>query len=270
MKKITIVLLAAVALMTACKKQEIDSYHGAENLYFDIAISGFTDSVLYTFAKFPEKVKDTVYIPVRVAGNLNSDKDRTYSVKVIDSGTTAIPNIHFEKLKDQYLFSAGKGIQYLPVILYNTDTLLLNRSFSLSLEILPGGDFNADITRLITTRLVFSAKLEKPFWWNMWLGAYYSQVKHQLFRLAATTEDLTTKGIDAPKNLYFVAKLDALLRAPATWVDNNPGAGYVLTARPDGDFDFYNTGNPNIKFLYKKHQATGKYFFMDENGVRVE
>ncbi|HUP13699.1 MAG TPA: DUF4843 domain-containing protein, partial [Niastella sp.] len=182
MKKITIIYLAAVALMTACKKQEIDSFHGAQNLYFDIGFAGYTDSVLYTFAKFPGRSKDTVFIPVRVAGNRNSDKDRSYSVKIIDSGTTALQNIHFEKLKDQYLFSAGKGVQYLPVILYNTDTLLLNRTFSLRLEIMPGEDFNADITKLIITRLVFSAKLEKPYWWNMWLGSYYSQVKHQLFR----------------------------------------------------------------------------------------
>jgi hypothetical protein len=269
MKKITIILLAAVALMTACEKQQIASYHGPENLYFDIGLAGYSDSVLYTFAKFPGRATDTVFIPVRVAGNRTVDKDRVYSVRIIDSATTALPNVHYQPLKEQYVFSGGSGIQNLPVVVYNTDTLLTKRTFSLALEIVPGEDFHADLNKLITTRLVFSAKLEKPIWWNMWLGGYYSVVKHQLFRLSATTEDLSMTGLDAPKNLYFVEKLKALMLSPSTWVANNPDKGYVFTVRPDGDYDFYDAGTPDKKFLYKKDAATGKYFFVDENGINV-
>jgi hypothetical protein len=116
---------------------------------------------------------------------------------------------------------------------------------------------------------VFSAKLEKPKWWDMWLGSYYSIVKHQLFRLSATTDDLTTAGIDAPKNLFYVDKLKALLTSPATWVFNNPDKGYVFAVRPDGDYDFYDASAPDKKFLYKKDVASGKFYFMDENGIKV-
>jgi hypothetical protein len=269
MKKIAIILLAAVALMTACKKQQIDSFHGPENIYFAIGLRGYSDSVLYSFANFPGKSKDTIWVPVRVAGNRTDGKDRNYSVKIVDSASTAMPNIHFEPLKDQYLFAAGSGIQDLPVVVYNTDTNLLKHTVTLTLEIVASDDFKADLSKLITTRIVFSAKLEKPKWWDMWLGGYYSIVKHQLFRLSATTEDLTTAGIDAPKNLYYVDKLKALLTSPATWVANNPDKGYVLTARPDGDFDFYDAATPDKKFLYKKDAATGKFYFMDENGIKV-
>jgi hypothetical protein len=269
MKKITIILLAAVALMTACKKQQIESFHGPENIYFAIGLRGYSDSVLYTFATHPGRVRDTVFVPVRIAGNRTDGKERMYSVRIVDSGTTALPNVHFEPLKEQYLFAAGKGVQDLPVILYNTDTFLLKRNFTLELEIVPSGDFNADLTSLITTRIVFSAKLEKPKWWDMWLGSYYSIVKHQLFRLSATTDDLTTAGIDAPKNLFYVDKLKALLGSPATWVANNPDKGYVFAVRPDGDYDFYDASAPGKKFLYKKDVATGKFYFMDENGIKV-
>jgi hypothetical protein len=103
----------------------------------------------------------------------------------------------------------------------------------------------------------------------MWLGGYYSTVKHQLFRLSATTEDLSTAGIDAPKNLYFVDKLKGLMLSPATWVSNNPDKGYVFTQRSDGDYDFYDAATPDKKFLYKKDVATGKFYFIDENGVKV-
>lgn len=269
MKKITMILIAAVALVIACKKQQIESFHGPENLYFDIELAGFTDSVLYTFAKFPGRATDTVFIPVRVAGNRTGGNDRTYSVKIIDTSSTAQPNIHYQPLKEEYVFAAGYGIQRLPVVVYNTDTNLLKRTVTLKLEIVPTGDFHADLDKLITTRVVFSAKLEKPKWWDMWLGGYYSTVKHQLFRLSATTDDLTMAGIDAPKNLYYVDKLKALLASPATWVANNPEKGYVFTVRSDGDYDFYDASTPDKKFLYKKEVATGKYYFMDENGVKV-
>lgn len=269
MKKIAIILLAAVALMTACKKQQIESFHGPENIYFAIDLRGYADSVLYTFAKFPGRAKDTIWVPVRVAGNRTGDKVRTYSVKVVDTSSTALPDIHYQPLKDGYTFAAGSGVQDLPVIVYNTDTNLLKRPVTLTLQLVPSEDFNADLNTLITTRVVFSAKLEKPKWWDMWLGGYYSVVKHQLFRLSATTDDLTTAGIDAPKNLYYVDKLKALLASPATWVANNPDKGYVFTVRPDGDYDFYDAGTPDKRFLYKKDAATGKYFFMDENGVKV-
>jgi hypothetical protein len=269
MKKITIVFLAAVAMITACKKHQIESFHGPENLYFDIGLYGFSDSVLYTFAKFPGKAKDTVFVPVRVAGNRTGDKERFYSVKIIDTASTALPDVHYQPLKDEYVFAAGYGIQRLPVIVYNTDTNLLKRNVSLTLQIVPGGDFNADLGKLITTRVVFSAKLEKPQWWDMWLGGYYSTVKHQLFRLAATTDDLSMAGIDAPKNLYYVDKLKGLMLSPSTWVANNPDKGYVFTVRPDGDYDFYDAATPDKKFLYKKDVATGKFYFIDENGVKV-
>ena len=269
MKKIAVILVAAVTLFAACKKQQIQSFHGPESLYFDITLNGYKDSVLYTFAKFPGKLTDTIFIPVRVAGNRTVGNDRTYSVKIIDTASSAQPNIHYQPLMDEYTFAAGYGIQYLPLVVYNKDTTLLKRTYTLALQIVPSGDFNADLTSLINTRVVFSAKLEKPKWWDLWLGGYYSITKHQLFRLAATTDELSTAGIDAPKNLYYVSKLVALMSSPAAWVENNPGKGYVYKQRADGNFDFYDAANPDKKFLYKIDAGTGTSYFIDENGIKV-
>jgi hypothetical protein len=268
MNKIVIVILAAVVGMAACKKDQPASFHGTENIYFDLDPAQERDSILYTFAYHPERAKDTVWVPVSISGT-RASIDRSYAAKVLDSGTTAKVNVHYEPLKDKYVFGATFGTIYMPVILYNQDTLMLKQSYSLMIQLVPTSDFDTDFSKLITARIVFSNKLEKPKWWDMWLGGYYSQVKHQLFRLSATTDDLSTNGIDAPKNLYYVDKLKALLASPATWIANNPGKGYVLTARPDGNFDFYNAGTPSIKFLYQKDPGTGKYYFIDENGKQV-
>jgi hypothetical protein len=56
---------------------------------------------------------------------------------------------------------------------------------------------------------------------------------------------------------------------PKTWVANNPGKGYVLEERPDGNYDFYNPAEPEKKFLYKRKGTTNSFFFIDENGKEV-
>jgi hypothetical protein len=268
MNKTVTILMAAVVLMTACRKADKVTYHSSDNIYFDLDPYNERDSIIYTFAYHPERPQDTVWVPVRISGN-RINADRVYAAKVIDSGTTAIASKHYEPLKDQYKMPADSGFQFMPVILYNSDTQMVKRSFSLTIQLVSSGDFNTDFSTIITARIVFSNKLEKPVWWDMWLGGYYSQVKHRLFRLAATTNDLSMNTLDAPQNTYYVDKLKSLLNSPFTWVTNNPDKGYVLTVRPDGNYDFYNPAAPDNKILLKKDASNGKYYFIDENGSEV-
>lgn len=269
MNKIVIILLAAVVIMAACRKKDIATFHGVENIYFKLDSIKARDSLLYTFALHPEKAKDTIWVPVIVAGN-QADRDRMYSVKIIDTGTTAEVNKHYEPLKEQYVFRAGRGVDSLPLILYNTDTLLFRRTYSLMVQLVATDDFNTDLSKLITARLVFSNKLEKPNWWDLCPGGDYSIVKHQLFRLAATTEDVTTDGLAWPIRLYYNDKFQALLISPATWIANNPDKGYVLTKRSEEESDFYEAQSPDKKFVYKKDTASGNFYFINENGKSVK
>jgi len=268
MKKIVYSFFATVIFLAACSKADLVSYNTNDNIYFDLDAAGNRDSILYTFAYYPDKLQDTVWVPVRISG-IRTDRDRSYKVIIIDSATTAIANTHYEPFRESYVLPAGTGTAALPVVLFNNDPELVNRSFAITIQLVNTEDFGADLKQIITARVVFSNKLEKPKWWEMWLGGYYSQVKHQLFRLAATTEDLTMDGLDAPKNLYYVNKLQALLNNPEVWVSSNPDKGYVLEARPDGNFDFYYTGTPEKKLLYRKNTSSGKFYFIDENGNEV-
>jgi hypothetical protein len=269
MNKIITIIMAAVVLITACRKAEKVTYHSSDNIYFDLDPYNERDSIIYTFAYHPEKPQDTVWVPVRISGD-RVNADRTYTVKVVDTATTAIANKHYEPLKTSYKVPADSGFGYVPVILYNTDTMMVKRSFALTIQLVSTGDLNTDFSSLITARVVFSNKLEKPIWWDMWLGGYYSQVKHRLFRLAATTKDLTMVGMDAPENTYYVDKLRNLLNGPFTWVTNNPDKGYVLTIRSDStNYDFYNPAAPDNKILLQKDTSNARYYFIDENGKEV-
>jgi len=270
MKKLFIITGIIVALFAACKKAAYMPYHSSDNIYFNFDDDNTTDrdSIVYTFAYTPGKESDTLWLPVRISG-IRTDGDRTYKVAVTDSGTTAKAGTHYAALQPQYTIPAHTGIDSFPLVIYNTDTLLTKRSVSLNLHLVSTDNLGTAFPAGNNARIIISNKLEKPFWWNMWLGGYYSQVKHELFLISAGVQEMSTDGLDAPKNLYYVSRLNSFLADPSTWISNNPDKQYVLELRPDGNYDFYNANTPTHRILYKKDASAGKFFFIDENGANV-
>ncbi|WP_158569109.1 DUF4843 domain-containing protein [Chitinophaga silvisoli] len=269
MKGIYIILL--MSLFAACKKAEELHYDHAANIHFNL-IGNDKDSIVYTFAYTPTLSQDTIYLPVQLAG-IQVDKDRTYNAYVETDSSTAKAGVHFEPLKSGYLLPANTGVALLPVIIYNVADLV-NESVSLMIKLKGTNDLGIEIPTgddgksLLKAKIVFSAMLEKPNWWDMWLGSYYSRTKHQLFLIVTGVTSLTTAGIDAPRNLYLANLLTTMLNDPFKWVANNPAKGYIL--EPSGDnYYFYNPENPARKMLLRKNAAAGKYYFIDENGEEV-
>ena len=270
MKNIAILLLAVVVGMASCRKESTFLYHATPNLYFDLGIVGAQDSLLLTFAYHPEELVDTVWVPVRISGERDTTTNRKFVVKVVDTSSSAVVNKHYEPLKAEYIMPAGYGLTYIPVIVYNTDTNMVKRSFALTIRVQATNDFNTDLTKLITTRVVISNRLEKPVWWDMWVTGSYSQVKHQLYRLSATTNELSLDGINAPLYLFYQDRFKAMLASPSTWINNNPDKGYKLDPRPDGNFDFYPVATPYKIIPYVKNANTGLFYFIDETGSEVK
>jgi len=269
MKRIIITGIVIV-LLAACQKAAYMPYHSSDNIYFNFDDDATTDrdSIVYTFAYTPGKEADTIWLPVRISGH-RIDSSRTYKVAVTDSGTTAKVGTHYAALQPQYTMPANTGIDSFPLVIYSSDTLLTTYSVALNLHLVATSSLGTAFPSLIKARIIISNKLEKPIWWNMWLGGYYSLVKHELFLISVGVQDLSTSGLDAPKNLYYVSKLNSFLADPFTWIQNNPDKQYTLELRPDGNYDFYNTNTPTHRILYKKDASSGKFFFIDEHGANV-
>ena len=267
MNKLILFLLIIIACV-GCRKEETTTYGSSDNVYFDFdPATTDRDSIIYTFAYTPGLEQDTVFLPVRVSG-MRADMNRSFGVRVDDARTTAVAGSHYEPLQQNYSVPADSGALLLPVVLLNSDPALSERSVVLTLQ-LSAADLGIADTSIVTARIVFSNKLEKPVWWEMWLGGYYSQVKHELFLISSGTTDLTLSGLDAPTNLYHTGKLASFLNDPFTWVEQNPEKGYVLVQREDGNYDFYNENTPAKKILLRKNVQANKYFFIDENGAEV-
>lgn len=266
--KYVIIAIFLITAISACKKTPEVYYRSHDNVYFDFKKAVDRDSIIYTFAYTPNLEQDTVFLPVRISG-IRVGHERKFGVMVVSNGTTAIANTHYQPFKSEYVIPADSGTFQLPVILYNTDAALSEKSVVLNLKLTPTSDLDTTNNSIINARIVFSSKLEQPSWWSFWPLGNYSRVKHQLWLIATGVRELTTEGTDAPQSLYYIAKLNTLLTDPFTWVTNNPDKGYVLTQRNDGDYDFYSTENPAQKILLRKNVSAGRFFFIDENGAEI-
>ncbi|ETZ22347.1 DUF4843 domain-containing protein [Pedobacter sp. V48] len=266
------IIILALLSITSCKKAEEMVFSNEANVYFDI-YNGDKDSLVRTFAYTPNKAQDTLYLPVRLSG-IRTSVARTYHVRVESDSSTAIPEQHYQPLKSTYTMPADAGTAYIPVIMYNKDKALEEKSVSIIIKLIASDDFGVSNPTMLRAKVVFSAKLEKPDWWDTWL-TNYSRTKHELFYITTGQTSMTTGsqgGLDAPKNLYYTGLLTIMMNNPFNWVTKNVTKGYVLqevTAGNSDSYYFFNTGNPSKKTLLRKNTQTGKYYFIDENGKEV-
>lgn len=274
MKKIAFIIIT-LSILAACKKAEEMHFSHTANIHYNLQLEE-KDSVIYTFAYTPTLKQDTVWLPIQLSGT-TEDRDRTYYAYADTDSSTAQEGVHFEPLKAAYTLPAGKGTTRLPVILYNISELE-NKSVTLIVRLKGSPDLGIQAITddegkdILRAKIVYSATLQKPNWWNMWEGSYYSRTKHQLFLVVTGVTTLTTAGLDAPRNLYLVNMLTIMLNDPFKWVAKNPTKGYVLEQVVPGDdsnYYFYNVDNPAKTILLRKKPATSKYYFIDENGEEV-
>lgn len=277
---INYILLFSVFLF-ACKKNTITEYaNEIDNIslnYLDSKGNRDTAAVTYSFATSPGLASDTIWVPVTVAGKRVST-DRKFVLAVVDSMTNAQANLHYEPLKANYTIAADSGKLLVPVILKNIDPALSNKSVILTVRVVEGGDFKASLPVAIRTkRILYSNRLEQPWWWVLWQGNLgpYNRIAHQLYLISGGGDLVDVTKPDAylgiPRTLYFLQNARTFTRDPFTWVTRNPEKGYVLTKRTDGteDYDFYHKDSPGIKLHVKFFPQVNAYFFMNENGNQI-
>ena len=162
-----VILLAAILAFTGCKKDEPTLFAEHDGIYF----SASSDSLYYTFAKYPNRTVDTIKIPVTVLGNIAST-DRTITIeKITEAGINAVEGTHY-KLLPPYTLPAGKISAVIPVVIYRTgdmDSLLISFKFQLK--------ENESFTEGITAKTSLKIKvgyLQKPPSWGEFTGTQWA------------------------------------------------------------------------------------------------
>lgn len=281
MKKTIFYSLLLSVLFVACKKDVDFAYDSTDNIYLNYLNDDGTQDTLpvtYSFAYSPGLAKDTLWVPVKIAGK-RVNHDRKFKIAVVASLTNAQPELHYEPLKAEYIMPADSGTIKIPIVIKNIDPALAEKSVALTIDAVASVDFGELLpVKLRRRMLIFSNRLEEPSWWKYWqgnLGGPYTRVVHQLF-LISGGKDLVNPAspngyLEIPRTLYYIENLRNLANDPFTWVSRNPEKGYVLTKRTDGtqDYDFYNVNSPTIKFTVKFYPQVNGYFFVNEQGAQI-
>ena len=152
------VLLVAFA---ACAPDDPLKFNSPDAVYFNAS----SDSITYSFAKYPNRVTDTVWIPVSVLGNMAA-QDREISIETV-AGENGQAGKHY-KLLSPYKIPANNTTTNIPVVIYRTgdmDSLLI----SLKLQIKQNNNFEIGINSKSTIKIRIGY-LQKPSTWGELTG----------------------------------------------------------------------------------------------------
>src|SRR5215831_16689265 len=113
MKKWTVFILCSTVLLafTACKPDAPLMYNSSDGIYFNAA----SDSIIYSFAKYPTRLVDTVYIPVSVLGK-PAVQDREIAIAAVPGAdANAVEGTHYKLLRP-YKIPANSVTGQIPVV----------------------------------------------------------------------------------------------------------------------------------------------------------
>jgi hypothetical protein len=168
MKKqnIYIILLASIAALSSCKKIVPTLFTNPDGIYFNAG-----DSLSYTFAKHPNRLTDTLEIPVVVLGD-TAGFDREINVETIsDSDVNAKQGVDY-KLLPPYKMPAGQVSTLIPVVIYRTGAMdSITETFILQLK--ANDKFESGITSMASLK-VRVGYLQKPSTWGEFSGLQWA------------------------------------------------------------------------------------------------
>lgn len=176
---ITIAIVYLLILASGCSKNEMIVYEEKPSVYFS-EISN-EDSLVYSFAG-KTIASDTIYLDLKLLGN-KLKANKKYKIQVNDAGTTAKESLHYKKIEEFYSFPVDEFATKLPIIVYNTDPALANKSVALSLSIVSTDELNKGYPTNTTAHIIITNQLVKPIYWDDLLIIYYgeySKVKHEI------------------------------------------------------------------------------------------
>ena len=166
-KTIFILLLITVAGFVACKQEAPTMFSQPDGIYFNAS----ADSILYSFAKYPSRLVDTVKIPVTVLGNPAST-DRDISIQPLTgSDVNAIQGVHY-KLLPPYEMPANQVTTKIPVVVYRTGDLD-SITMTIKLGVQANSSFALGITSKTTIKIK-TAYLQKPPSWGEYTGLQWA------------------------------------------------------------------------------------------------
>ena len=171
------------------------------------------DTVTYTFAfESTDVTEKIIKIPMELVG-FAQPYDRTYYI-ALTLGEGVVNGVNFEKLTEEQVLHADKGIDTLEIILYRTEDIQTQTKW-FKIELVEGGDFHLGIQDETSMIIRFSDVLEEPDWWVNWeryFGPFHRIKYQEWIRIWGGTGDLSNSkywgGVStAPQEIMAIKEL---------------------------------------------------------------
>ena len=158
MKKGIFYIILLAAILPGCKEDVPTVFAEPDGIYFNAP----ADSMTYTFAKYPNRLSDTLKIPVTVLGSA-AGTDRTISLeKLSGADINGTEGVHY-KLLQPYTLPAGKVSTTLPVVIYRTGDMD-SLSFSFKFQLKANENFISGISTKTSLKIKVGYLQKPPTW----------------------------------------------------------------------------------------------------------
>jgi len=170
MKKEIISILLSIFVITfvACSPESPTMFAEPDAVYFNAS----SDSIAYTFAKYPNRTTDTVKIPVSILGGPVATDREIVVESLTGIDINAKEGIHY-KLLAPYKMPANKVSTFVPIVVYRTADLD-SISANLKLGLKENSNFKLGFTAKSSIKIK-TGYLQKPATWgesggSLWAG----------------------------------------------------------------------------------------------------
>lgn len=198
-----ILLITVFFSFFACSEDEFKTYTSSERYLFFTTTQG-VDSTEFSFTHFPLEDEHVIRFEINLIGDM-LDEDTEYSLRVIDSLTTAT--------KEQYkmpfpVFRANHTKDTLEVTLVKMDGIEENVTLVLELE--ENTHFQPGLAGKRQVKVKFNNIFSKPLWWtgkvqSLYLGTF-SEKKFKEFVKYTGESDLTGMDLSVVRMLALEFK----------------------------------------------------------------
>jgi len=162
-----LIIFSVIPFISACEKQP-ELFKETPGLYFGVA----EGQLSYSFAKYPKKLLDTIYVPVSILGDA-AGTDRAISIGLVKADDMdGVEGQHF-KLPEQAVMPANAYKTVVPVAVYRTADLE-NKPVKFKLKVNQSDSFpGLGITNQQTV-IVNLAYMQQPANWGTLTGAFFA------------------------------------------------------------------------------------------------
>ena len=169
MKKevISILLSTFVLAFVACSPDKPTQFNESDAVYFNIK----SDSMAYTFAKYPNRTVDTVKIPVSILGSPVAADREILLESLTGTDINAKEGVHY-KLLPPYKMPANKVSTTIPIVVYRTGDLD-SISATMKIGLKENSSFELGFTDKSTVKIKIGY-LQKPASWGEFGGSQWA------------------------------------------------------------------------------------------------